>query len=114
MARRSEVLRKGNFVEADVREFANIAATRNTHGAPSPPSDGGEGWREEVHYSDGAAGWSRSPSPRVASKSSRFEPLNPTTPLPNLSSPSEGEERVAEAGRVHGEGVALVRVSGYA
>ena len=42
--------------------------------------------------------------------SSRFEPLNPTTPLPSLSSPSEGEERVA-AGRersgrpkVHGEG----------
>jgi hypothetical protein len=34
----------------------------------------------------------------LPTESLRFEPLNPTTPLPALSSPSEGEERVA-AGR---------------
>ena len=39
---------------------------------------------------------------RIPLKTSRIEPLNPTTPLPSLSSPSEGEERVAE-GRLMGK-----------
>ena len=74
----------------------------------SGPTTGPEGSLElELDVPGGATNpvvlW---PSPN---QGSRFEPLNPTTPLPSLSSPSEGEERVAEgrerSGRpeVHGE-----------
>jgi hypothetical protein len=51
-------------------------------------------------------------SDRGRAKSSRFEPLNPTTPLPSLSSPSEGEERVAEGRERSGRAGGFVGVRG--
>src|SRR5688572_8741396 len=81
----------------------NRRILRKFNWSPSPPSTpltGGQSMGE----AGGREGGKNSP------KNSRIEPLNVTTPLPSLSSPSEGEERVA-AGRersgppsAHGEG----------